>query len=110
MAKATAMGGDPFLRIKLTEQEWRSAYRDYMSGMSKEQIMKKYNLNSVRYKELRNHFNDSQNRENGQKQAMEKAHTLDQIKAKSGARRQGRNDICLCGSGRKYKSCCALKR
>lgn len=23
--------------------------------------------------------------------------------------RAGRNDICACGSGRKYKKCCALK-
>lgn len=24
--------------------------------------------------------------------------------------RQGRNDPCACGSGKKYKQCCALKK
>ena len=102
------MGDDPFFRVKLTDQQWKNLSKDYMSGMSKDVLMKKYNLNSVRFSQIRNHLLNPQDRTNGQQKAMEQAHhySLEKLKTKSGARRQGRNEICLCGSGRKYKSCC----
>ena len=111
MAKAKGMGGDPFSRIKLTEQQWKDLSKDYMTGMSRDMIMKKYNLNSARFTEVRNYLNNPQNREEGQKQSMQNAHrySLEKLKATSGATKQGRNEICLCGSGRKHKNCCGAK-
>jgi len=112
MAKSKAMGDDPFFRVKLTERQWKELSKDYMTGMSREMIMKKYNLNSVRFTQIRNYLNNPQDRQDGQKKAMENAHrySLEKLKAKSGARRQGRNETCLCGSGRKYKNCCGAEK
>jgi preprotein translocase subunit SecA len=106
MARQRALGDDPFYRVKLTETQWEELTKDYITGMSRDSICKKYNLNSVRYNEIRNYILSPKNREEGQKIAMEHAYTLSNLKAKSGAKRQGRNDICLCGSGKKYKFCC----
>jgi len=112
MAKSKAMGDDPFFRVKLTEQQWKDIAKDYMTGVTKETIMKKYNLNSVRFKQIRNYLLNPQSKEDGQKKAVQNAHnySLQKLKTKSGAGKQGRNEICLCGSGRKHKSCCGANK
>lgn len=101
--KSSAMP-TPTPNVKLSDAQWNQIIRDIHSGVTADTIKKKYSLNSWQYKQVRNYVLSPSNPAEAKREVIYR-HLEGQAK-KTGATRQGRNDVCLCGSGKKYKHCC----
>ena len=108
MAKAKAIT-DKYTRHGLSQQETKIILRDIGSGITKEVILRRYKINTAQYNDLRN-YNNQRNMPKLNMPKNVSYNTGSGRNKKSGARRQGSNDICLCGSGKKHKDCCGKKK
>jgi uncharacterized protein YchJ len=95
--------------INMEEGVIKRILRDMRSGMTEKAIIEKYRLSSSQYQNLRTVMNETSNLSGNGKPLNERGIDLDNFKKKSGAKKQGSKEVCLCGSGRFYGRCCGLK-
>jgi hypothetical protein len=88
-----------------------SIMREIGAGSTPDVIKNKYKLNDGQFAQLRSYHNEMTG--TGSKENLElklsKPIELQAFKAKTGAKKQGLNETCLCGSGKKYGNCCYVR-
>lgn len=82
--------------------------KDMSSGLTEDTIINKYKLKKLQYLEVKTHFKNLSG-PGSNKPVKDSRLPMSAFRAKTGARRQGKHETCLCGSGRKHGSCCANK-
>lgn len=88
-----------------------SILKDLSTGITDDVIKNRYKLKMSQLLEVKTYFKEitGPSRKKQNEQSSQGRLELSNFQAKTGARRQGLNEVCLCGSGRKYGSCCAKK-
>ena len=109
--KQTALA-DRYRGQTLSNEQLSSIMKDMSSGITEEVIIKRYKLRTSQYREVKTYYKEvtGPGATNKKKEVKDNRLDLDVFKSKSGAGKQGLNETCLCGSGRKYRSCCVNKR
>lgn len=87
-----------------------SILKDMSTGITEDVIINRYKLKKSQYLEIKTYFK-SVTGPGAKKSKVIKETGIDlsKFKSKSGARKQGKNETCLCGSGKRFGSCCANK-
>jgi hypothetical protein len=110
--KQTAMA-DKYPQLRSFDNStMNNILKDFSSGVSEPIIQERYKLNMTQFHEIRSYHKEVTGPSAGgsAELASSKPRELNDYQATSGARRQGSNETCLCGSGRQYKNCCAKKK
>ena len=84
--------------------------KDMSSGITEDVVINRYKLKRAQYLEVKTYYKTITGPGSRKKSTVKDTGLpLDTFKARTGARRQGSNETCLCGTGRKYKDCCGKK-
>ena len=106
--KQTGMGGINH-DIDLPQTKINAVIKDMGMGLTESAIIKKHMISQRSYKAIKTSYNDRSG-PGSNKVANERPRELSEFKRPSGARKQPMNSICLCGTGKLFKDCCANKK